>query len=67
MLLLDAGASVEVRPEHLVQFAYMGAGFMEAVQGIERPRVGLLSRGRGGRQGHARTCSRRTSVSRRAA
>jgi len=34
-----------VRPEHLVQFAYMGAGFMEAVVGIERPTVGLLSVG----------------------
>ena len=45
VLLLDAGASVEVRPEHLVQFAYMGAGFMEAVHGVERPRVGLLSVG----------------------
>jgi phosphate acyltransferase len=45
LLLLDAGASVEVRPEHLVQFAYMGAGFMEAVVGIERPTVGLLSVG----------------------
>jgi phosphate acyltransferase len=45
VLLLDAGASVEVRPEHLVQFAYMGAGFMEAVHGVQRPRVGLLSVG----------------------
>jgi glycerol-3-phosphate acyltransferase PlsX len=45
VLLLDAGASVEVRPEHLVQFAYMGAGFMEAVVGIKRPSVGLLSVG----------------------
>ena len=45
VLLLDAGASVEVRPEHLVQFAYMGAGFMEAVHGVRRPRVGLLSVG----------------------
>jgi glycerol-3-phosphate acyltransferase PlsX len=45
VLLLDAGASVEVRPEHLVQFAYMGACFMEAVVGLERPRVGLLSVG----------------------
>jgi glycerol-3-phosphate acyltransferase PlsX len=45
VLLLDAGASVEVRPEHLVQFAYMGACFMEAVHGVRRPRVGLLSVG----------------------
>ena len=44
-LLLDAGASTEVRPEHLVQFAYLGAAFMEAVHAIERPRVGLLSVG----------------------
>jgi glycerol-3-phosphate acyltransferase PlsX len=45
VLLLDAGASVEVRPEHLVQFAYMGACFMEAVHDVTRPRVGLLSVG----------------------
>ena len=45
VLLLDAGASVEVRPDHLVQFAYMGASFMEAVVGRSRPRVGLLSVG----------------------
>jgi len=45
VLLLDAGANVDVRPEHLVQFAYMGAAFMEAVHGVARPRVGLLSVG----------------------
>jgi glycerol-3-phosphate acyltransferase PlsX len=45
VLLLDCGANVEVRPEHLVQFAYMGASFMEVVLGHERPRVGLLSVG----------------------
>src|SRR3954468_22742333 len=37
-LLLDAGANVEVRPEHLVQFAYMGATFMEAVHAVAKPR-----------------------------
>ena len=45
VLLLDAGASVEVRPEHLVQFAYLGASFMEAVVGVRRPKVALLSVG----------------------
>ncbi|MGI8585009.1 MAG: phosphate acyltransferase [Thermoleophilaceae bacterium] len=50
-LLLDAGASAEARPEHLVQFAYMGAAFMEAVHGVERPRVGLLSNGEGAGKG----------------
>jgi glycerol-3-phosphate acyltransferase PlsX len=44
-LLLDAGANVEVRPEHLVQFAHMGAAFMEAVLGVASPRVALLSNG----------------------
>ena len=44
-LLLDAGANVEVRPEHLVQFAHMGAAFMEVVMGVRRPRVALLSNG----------------------
>jgi glycerol-3-phosphate acyltransferase PlsX len=44
-LMLDVGANVEVRPEHLVQFAYMGSAFMEAVHGLVRPRVRLLSVG----------------------
>ena len=44
-LLLDAGANVEVRPEHLVQFAHMGVAFMEAAMGVARPRVALLSNG----------------------
>jgi phosphate acyltransferase len=45
VLLLDAGANVEVRPEHLVQFAHLGAAFSAAVLGVERPLVGLLSVG----------------------
>jgi glycerol-3-phosphate acyltransferase PlsX len=43
--LVDVGANVEVRAEHLVQFAFMGAALARAVQGIARPRVGLLSNG----------------------
>jgi glycerol-3-phosphate acyltransferase PlsX len=43
--LLDVGASVRARSEHLVQFAFMGAAFAQTVLGIERPRVGLLSNG----------------------
>ena len=45
VLLLDVGANVEVRPEHLVQFAFMGAAFARVVLGLERPRVALLSNG----------------------
>jgi glycerol-3-phosphate acyltransferase PlsX len=50
-LLLDAGANVEVRPEHLVQFALMGAAFMRAVHGTARPRIGLLSVGEEAKKG----------------
>jgi glycerol-3-phosphate acyltransferase PlsX len=45
VLFLDAGANTEVRPEHLVQFAHMGAAFSEVVVGVDRPRVALLSVG----------------------
>jgi glycerol-3-phosphate acyltransferase PlsX len=43
--LLDVGAGDQARPEHLVQFAYMGAAFATAVLGVREPRVGLLSNG----------------------
>lgn len=43
--LLDVGASVQARPEHLVQFAFMGAAFAKAVLGVAQPTVGLLSNG----------------------
>ncbi|MBA3327612.1 MAG: phosphate acyltransferase [Solirubrobacterales bacterium] len=43
--LLDVGANVEVRAEHMVQFAFMGHALAQVVLGIERPRVALLSNG----------------------
>jgi glycerol-3-phosphate acyltransferase PlsX len=45
VLFLDVGANVEVRAQHLVQFAFLGVAFSSAVLGVERPRVGLLSVG----------------------
>jgi glycerol-3-phosphate acyltransferase PlsX len=45
VLLLDVGANVTCRPEHMVQFAHMGSAFAQAVMGIESPRVALLSNG----------------------
>jgi phosphate acyltransferase len=45
VLLLDVGANVTCRPEHLVQFAHMGSAFAQAVMGIDSPRVALLSNG----------------------
>jgi len=44
-ILIDAGANADARPEHLVQFAHMGAVFASEIVGIERPSVALLSIG----------------------
>lgn len=44
-LMLDSGANVDSRPEHLVQSAVMGSFYAQYVFGIERPRVGLLNIG----------------------
>jgi glycerol-3-phosphate acyltransferase PlsX len=44
-VLLDSGASVECRPQHLVQFALMGSAYARVAFGCARPRVGLLSVG----------------------
>jgi glycerol-3-phosphate acyltransferase PlsX len=43
--MLDLGANVDSQPEHLLQFAQMGSAVAEALDGIERPRVGLLNIG----------------------
>jgi glycerol-3-phosphate acyltransferase PlsX len=45
VLLLDVGANVTTRPEHMIQFAHMGSAFAHAVMGIASPRVALLSNG----------------------
>ena len=44
-VLLDAGANADARPEHLVQFAHMGAIFSEEMLGVASPEVRLLSIG----------------------
>ena len=51
MVLIDVGANTDVRPQHLLQFAWMGVAYAEAVFGIERPRVGLLTVGTEPRKG----------------
>ncbi len=45
VLLIDSGANVDCRPEHLVWFAYLGAHFVNQILGIPSPRIGLLSNG----------------------
>src|SRR5712692_2109575 len=44
-VLLDAGANADARPEHLLQFATMGAVFAEEILGLDNPGVRLLSIG----------------------
>jgi glycerol-3-phosphate acyltransferase PlsX len=44
-VLLDSGASVECRPQHLVQFAIMGSAYARVALGCAVPRVALLSVG----------------------
>jgi glycerol-3-phosphate acyltransferase PlsX len=44
-VLVDAGANVDCRPAHLLQFAIMGAAFARLAFGCDPPRVGLLSIG----------------------
>jgi glycerol-3-phosphate acyltransferase PlsX len=53
VLLLDAGANADARPSHLVQFAHLGAAFYEAVLGVPKPRVALLSIGEEPKKGNA--------------
>src|SRR5947208_2541117 len=44
-ILLDVGASVECRPQHLLQFAVMGHLYARVAFDVGSPRVGLLSIG----------------------
>jgi glycerol-3-phosphate acyltransferase PlsX len=44
-VLLDAGATVECKPAHLLQFGVMGAVYAQTLLGVAAPRVGLLSIG----------------------
>ncbi len=51
-MLLDAGANVECRPQHLLQFAIMGGVYARVALGVSRPRVGLLSIGEEANKGN---------------
>ncbi len=44
-VLLDSGANVDCRPNHLEQFALMGSAFATAVLGLNQPKVGLINVG----------------------
>lgn len=52
-LLIDCGANVDARPDHLVQFARMGSIYMENVLGIKKPRVAIVNIGAEEEKGNA--------------
>jgi glycerol-3-phosphate acyltransferase PlsX len=54
-VLLDVGASVECRPQHLLQFAVMGTVYARVAFGVATPRVGLLSIGEEATKGNELT------------
>lgn len=51
-LLLDVGANVDAKPEHLVQYAIMGSVYAKQVLGISAPRIGLLNVGTEDKKGN---------------
>jgi glycerol-3-phosphate acyltransferase PlsX len=44
-VIVDAGANVDCKPRHLVQFGLMGSIYSDRVLGVPKPRVGVLSNG----------------------
>jgi len=45
VILVDAGANMDCHPRHLLDFAIMGEAYMKAVEGKEKPRIGLVNVG----------------------
>ena len=58
-VLLDAGANADARPDHLLQFAHMGAVFAEEILGVRNPEVRLLSIGEEAEKGNQLTLEAR--------
>lgn len=52
-LLIDCGANVDARADHLVQFAKMGSVYMEQAIGIKNPRVAIVNIGAEEEKGNA--------------
>ncbi len=52
-LLIDCGANVDARSNHLVQFARMGSIYMEHVMGVKQPRVAIVNIGLEEEKGNA--------------
>lgn len=53
VLLIDCGANVDAKPSNLLQFAKMGAVYMEYVVGVKNPKVGIVNIGAEEEKGNA--------------
>ncbi|MBE7412057.1 MAG: phosphate acyltransferase PlsX [Leptospiraceae bacterium] len=53
LLLLDAGANVDCKPEYLAQFAVMGEIYAREIFSIQKPKIGILSNGEEDKKGSA--------------
>jgi glycerol-3-phosphate acyltransferase PlsX len=54
-VLMDAGANIDARPEHLLQYAFMGSVYSRHVLGYKNPTVGLISLGEEDVKGNEKT------------
>ncbi len=52
-LLIDCGANVDARAEHLLQFARMGSVYMRDIMGVKEPRVAIVNIGAEEEKGNA--------------
>jgi len=52
LVMMDVGANVDCRPQHLYQFGVMGAAFSDNLFQIRKPSIGLLSIGEEGGKGN---------------
>jgi len=52
-ILIDAGANISCKPEHLLQYGIMASVYSEIMLGTENPKVGLLNIGEEGAKGNA--------------
>ena len=45
IIMVDAGANIDCKPHHLIQFAHLGHIYAQDLMGIAKPRVGLMNIG----------------------
>ena len=55
VVLVDAGANVDCRPDWMMQFGLMGSAYAHAALGIANPRVGIISNGEERNKGNAQS------------